>query len=463
VRNVAAAFVAVGAIARTAPIKPYVAPALEAEPPVDPAPFQTLLATDAEVHVLARPWFGAPLVGALMQDARVPVQGVVASRTRRGCGGKPWYKLLPSAYVCSAGVAQTDEAPGSEPFLRVPEGAALPYAYVMIAVPDPATVPLFASPVDARAGAAPERLLKRGDTVAVQKKLKLDGVAFYLTVDGRALPVEGTFSMKEKSTWAGVELEEGAQLPTGWTQGRTRVFLAPDRRRAVESLPRRTRVDVAEEIGEGAQRMLRIGDARWVRAFDVNEVRLQPPPQTSAGGRWIDVDLGEQTLCAYQGERPAYATLISSGKAIGTPRGDYPIWAKASAVTMANQPYEDSPYFVHMVPWALFFQAHNALHGAYWHDRFGARKSHGCINMAPRDARWLFDWVPPALAQGWTGVRPIDLNDSVVVHIRDSRRRRPFAQERAWGPPDREEERVKLEEAEKRRAAQEDGTVPVVQ
>jgi hypothetical protein len=237
----------------------------------------------------------------------------------------------------------------------------------------------------------------------------------------------------------------------GWTLLRTRVFLAPDRRRAVESLPRRTRVDLLEQAGEGGARMLRIGPDRWVRAAEVSEVRLEPP---RAPGRWIDVDLGEQTLVAYQGPRPVYATLISSGKQSATPRGDYPIWAKAAAVTMSNQPYEDTPYFVHLVPWALFFQAHNALHGAYWHDRFGARKSHGCINLAPRDARWLFEWVPPSLPAGWTGIRPVDLRASVVVHIRDSRRRRPFVQERAWGPPDREEERLKLEEAENRRAAQ---------
>jgi hypothetical protein len=439
-----------GAAAGTVPIKPYVAPQLEPEPDVEAAEHPALLVIDPDVQVVARPWYAAPLVGALAQDAVVPLAGVVASRSRRGCGGKAWYKIGPSAYVCSLGVTGSDEVPRGQDLLP-PDGAALPFTYVMVSVAKDATLPLYATPVDARAGAAPQRLLEQGDTVAVQKKIRIDGVPFYLTVGGGAVPIEGTWRLKERSSWSGELLEPDVRLPMGWTTARTRVFGDPERRRGVESLPRRTRVEVLEERGAAWRRMLRIGDDRWVRASHVNEVTRQPAPAPHAQRRWIDVDLGEQTLTAYEGSRPVFATLVSSGKAIGTPRGDYPIWAKASAVTMANQDYEDSPYFVHMVPWALFFQGHNALHGAYWHDRFGVRRSHGCVNLSPRDARWLFGWLPPPLPPGWMGVRPIDLHESVFVRIRDSTRRRPFVQERAWGPPDREEERLKVEEAERRR------------
>jgi hypothetical protein len=109
---------------------------------------------------------------------------------------------------------------------------------------------------------------------------------------------------------------------------------------------------------------------------------------------------------------------------------------------------------VEHVPWVLLFQGHNALHGAYWHDRFGQRRSHGCVNLAPKDARWIFEWVSPTLPEGWTGYLPGDLDRSVTVHVRDSSlpENEAFIQERPVGPPDREEEKRKAEEAEERRA-----------
>ncbi|WP_420829511.1 L,D-transpeptidase [Nannocystis pusilla] len=102
----------------------------------------------------------------------------------------------------------------------------------------------------------------------------------------------------------------------------------------------------------------------------------------------------------------------------------------------------------------MLFQGHNALHGAYWHDQFGKRRSHGCVNLAPLDARWLFEWVSPALPAGWTGYLPADLERSVVVHVRDSSLPpdQAFFQERPIGPPDPEEEKRRQEEADERRA-----------
>ena len=168
--------------------------------------------------------------------------------------------------------------------------------------------------------------------------------------------------------------------------------------------------------------------------------------------RWIDVDLGEQVLVLYENDKPVFATLVSSGRAIPTPMGTYPVWAKVAAITMKNQPYEDKGYFVNKVPWSTFFQWHNAIHGAYWHDKFGVTKSHGCVNVAPLDARHVFEWVRPALPPGWTGLRPLDLIKSPYVVVRNSHMKKPFRQDRPIGPPDKELEGQRLEEAEKRRA-----------
>jgi hypothetical protein len=121
---------------------------------------------------------------------------------------------------------------------------------------------------------------------------------------------------------------------------------------------------------------------------------------------------------------------------------------------MKSQAYDDKPYYVNRVPWVVFFQAHNALHAAYWHDLFGTTKSHGCANLAPKDARYLFEWLEPRMPPGWTGLRNWDLTPAPVVHVRDSSRAKPFVQERNVGPPDKEDEAKRLEEAIARRAAE---------
>jgi lipoprotein-anchoring transpeptidase ErfK/SrfK len=193
----------------------------------------------------------------------------------------------------------------------------------------------------------------------------------------------------------------------------------------------------------------------WIPADSVNEVRLLPHPTTvpATVTKWIDVDLGEQTLVAYENDKPIFATLVSSGRAIATPMGTYPVWAKVGAITMKNQPYEDKEYFVNKVPWSTFFQWHNAIHGAYWHDRFGVTKSHGCVNVAPLDAKRVFEWVEPPLPPGWTGLRPLDLLTSPYVVSRNSHMKKQFRQDRPIGPPDRALEAQRLEEADAARAA----------
>jgi hypothetical protein len=201
---------------------------------------------------------------------------------------------------------------------------------------------------------------------------------------------------------------------------------------------------------------LRIGDERWIKEQAVNEVRkIDRPNGTGTHRQWFDVDLGEQIVVAYQGDQPVYATLTASGHEPNhTPRGNYPIWGKGTSVTMKSQEYDDIPYYVNRVPWVMFFQAHNALHGAYWHDQFGHTKSHGCVNLAPKDARYIFDWLEPQLPYGWTSVRYYDLTQAPVAHIHDTHKHRDIFQERNIGPPDKRDEAERVAKALERREAE---------
>jgi hypothetical protein len=439
-------------------IKPYAPPRMDPEPEVAPADTAVLAAPDdGELAIVARPAAGMPLVGTAAAGARLAVRGMYEATTDRGCARRRWYAIAPQGWVCAGWVQVTEDPPTTEPALKVAEGRTLPFRYVMALPREGDKVPLWASPEDMERQAAPVAELKKGDTVAVRAEpLRFDGESYLVAEDGRVLPAKGPVTrMGEGSGWTGVVPDEQSPLPFGWvTTPGAPVYDGPDRAaRVMDRAGQRDRLPLLDEAGQGAARRVRVGDGRWLRASDVNEVRALPRPAGTQGhARWIDVDLGEQVLVAYEGDRPVYATLVATGRSVPTPRGDYPIWGKVPFITMKSQPYEDQTYYVDRVPWVMFFQGHNAIHGAYWHDRFGTTKSHGCVNVAPRDARWLFEWVPPALPPGWSGTRAPNLLEAVTVHVRNSHLRNPFAQERPIGPPDRAEEKARREAADARRA-----------
>jgi lipoprotein-anchoring transpeptidase ErfK/SrfK len=78
----------------------------------------------------------------------------------------------------------------------------------------------------------------------------------------------------------------------------------------------------------------------------------------------------------------------------------------------------DDRYSIDDVPWTQYFEGSIALHGAFWHDRFGLRRSHGCVNLAPLDARWLFAFTGPHLPQGWVAAYPTKHALGTVVRVR---------------------------------------------
>ena len=147
--------------------------------------------------------------------------------------------------------------------------------------------------------------------------------------------------------------------------------------------------------------------------------RVDPAKRMPAWGKngekWLDVNVTKQVLVAYEGTKPVYATLVSTGEAglddpettRSTRRGIFRIHTKYVSITMDSKMVGEE-FELRDVPYVQYFEGGYALHGAYWHDVFGQPKSHGCINLAPEDARRLFFWTEPALPPGWHGVaRPL--------------------------------------------------------
>ncbi len=143
-----------------------------------------------------------------------------------------------------------------------------------------------------------------------------------------------------------------------------------------------------------------------VRRDEVRLARQSAPDERVEGNDWIHVDLAQQVLVAYEDRQPVYATMVASGReGYDTPRGVFKIREKYISTTMDGTDPVDGDFEVEEVPWTMFYWRSFALHGAYWHDDFGRVRSHGCTNIAPADARWLFEWTGPHLPAGWHGYR----------------------------------------------------------
>jgi hypothetical protein len=140
-----------------------------------------------------------------------------------------------------------------------------------------------------------------------------------------------------------------------------------------------------------------VGPEAWIEGRFVGRVIPNPvPPQGVTNGRWIEVNLFDQTLSVYDQNKMVFATLIASGvKPFYTRPGLFPIQQKLDSTLMRGAFEADRSdfYYLEDVPWTMYYDQARALHGAYWRTRFGIAQSHGCVNLSPGDAHWLFNWA----------------------------------------------------------------------
>lgn len=122
-------------------------------------------------------------------------------------------------------------------------------------------------------------------------------------------------------------------------------------------------------------------------------------PTAATGEKWIDVNLSKKTVTAYVGDTPVWGPVsIVDGKAgYGTVQGSFKIYMRLDKqdMTNGNTVAQGDPryYYTKDVPWVQYFHGGYAFHGAPWRSSFGYSGSHGCINMRPSDAKWLYDWA----------------------------------------------------------------------
>lgn len=268
----------------------------------------------------------------------------------------------------------------------------------------------------------PKTLLpKFGVSVVEERTLGNERVG--RTRQGRVIPMRD-LRPADPSPFAGSPVTDG-RIDFGFAvTDDARVFREPHRGAApaLDRVPRLGRVALAERGGPAGWWRVRVAaGAGWMSADALRVPSVSPRPRdVGHGERWIDVELATQTLVAYEGDRPVFATLIAGGTGapgtrFATPPGVHRVGAKLLAATMDNLEHTGVvPYSYEDVPHTQYI-GRVALHGVFWHDRFGHPMSHGCINLSVADAERLFAFTEPRLP---AGVDQIARGGGTVVRVR---------------------------------------------
>jgi hypothetical protein len=373
-----------------------------------------------EQSVLADPSAMATRRGTARMGAHLPWFG---AKRGSGCAAR-WINVGPLAWICQdalafdpsppLGAAQGVEtmAPGGMPFRYYFVGQSGSNGYLRLEDAEDVT---------------PDREFEPGFALAVVDEGVKGNARYVRTHHGQWVPLRELVPVTPFE-FHGEELAKG-KVDFAWVvEDRAVVYAAPGGAALKYEVPRRRfdKVEVLEEKASKAGGYIRIGDKAWLRSRDVRKPTVLPPP-ASVGPveRWIDVDLASQTLLAFEGETPRFATLVSTGKGKEgsdsvTPRGEFRIWVKLASSNMDNLEDEDAAryYAIEDVPYVQYFAKGVGLHGAFWHRAFGHERSHGCINLAPLDAQRLFGFTSPHLPAGWTAALPTSVEGGTLIRVR---------------------------------------------
>lgn len=132
----------------------------------------------------------------------------------------------------------------------------------------------------------------------------------------------------------------------------------------------------------------------------IDDADLSPiAPDVAPEDKYLDVNLTDQTIVAYQEGEAVWASYASTGVVDHeTPTGTHVVWDKRISERMVADTVSDDPDFYNLpgVPFVCYFTDNwVATHGTYWHNDYGRPRSHGCVNVTPQAARWLWRWTTP--------------------------------------------------------------------
>ncbi|HRV93662.1 MAG TPA: L,D-transpeptidase [Anaerolineae bacterium] len=312
------------------------------------------------------------------------------------------------------------------------------YARIITDVP----VSVYRHPLDLERGLPPTRTIEPGFMfVSLEQKepITFHNSSWYKINENEYVPAN-VITYYTASTFHGTQFTTQPDKPFGWIIRDTPIFTEPVNQPTPTDLlgwpvarklatpdqpliPRYTQVTIYETSYAGDWGWQRIGDHQWVHLYDVGKVEVMTrPTEIPAGEPWIFVNLFDQTMAVYdKNDQMIYATLVSTGRQVEgwrTPPGIYRIYRKLQTAPMAGGGKSDR-YLLEDVTATMYFHEGYAFHAAYWHDDFGRYKSHGCVNMTPTDAEWLYNWSTPVASPLVNATRATEGNEGTWVWIYD--------------------------------------------
>lgn len=269
--------------------------------------------------------------------------------------------------------------------------------------------------------------MKARQGLSLLQSVLFEGRRYGITTDLDVVPTDRLRPI-QGSEHHGVEIGKGLEFPFALVRSETAKLKRYQKGKLVDVGPAEY-WSVLKLTGKQSffQKRLHFETVDGLYISDQDASRLDAAKKMPAWGkngeRWFDVNVSKQTLVAYEGTRAVFATLISTGEAgledpehtKSTKRGIFRIHTKHVSTTMDSDAVGEE-FELRDVPYVQYFEEGYALHGAYWHDRFGTPKSHGCINLTPEDARRLFFFTEPTLPEGWHSVMQKLTGTVLFVH-----------------------------------------------
>ncbi len=379
-------------------------------------------ALSAEVTRPDEPLYVAPSTaesrrGAVAKGARLPIFG---AERGPGCAGR-FLLVGPLAWLCEDGAELSQAAPDGAGAARATHDG-LPYRYHFVG-PDGTFG--YRALQTAEDGVPDAQLLKGFGVAVMRVENNPEGNAFGLTTEGLWVPMRDLAPVTPFSFHGKVLT---GSLNVAWVFSANALGAAlPDKPKNPKlKLSRFQELAVEEARTVGGHRWFRYAADAWISDRDVRAPSAAAlPSELRPGERWLDVELASQVLTAYVGEKPVFATLVSTGRGApntetATPPGVHRIWVKLGSSDMDNLDDESAAenYAIQAVPWVMYFERGYGLHGTFWHRDFGNKHSHGCVNLTPLDAEYLFSWTSPKLPPGWTAALPTPYEPGTLIRVR---------------------------------------------
>lgn len=262
------------------------------------------------------------------------------------------------------------------------------------------SVPVY-STLDSAMGDSPRRSLPPGNKyLAYRQRVENEQGVFYQFQTGEWIRGESVKSRVGYSTISrGVLVTGVPRANFGWTIEAVEPLTAAGTagRPTGRKIPIYSVVYAYETVTANGFPWVRVGPDEWVEDRLVAKVIYNPtPPAGVDNGRWVEINLTDQTVAVYEDNHLVFAALAATGiSKMATRPGLHQVTKKVVAehMTGAFEADRSDYYYLEAVPWTVYFDEARAIHGVYWRTNYGRPASHGCVNLTIPDAHWLFDWI----------------------------------------------------------------------